>query len=38
MDLKVMIVATLFGLIATFYHVADRRLARPDEPLRPEEA
>lgn len=32
MEIKVLIVATLFGLIAALYHVADRRLARPGEP------
>lgn len=38
MDIKVMIIASLFGVIATLYHVADRRLARSGEPLRAEEA
>lgn len=38
MDIKVMIIASLFGVIATLYHVADRRLARSAAALRAEEA
>lgn len=38
MDIKVLIVTTLFGLIAVLYHVADRRLARSDEKWRAEKA
>lgn len=33
MEIKVLIIATLFSLIAALYHVADRRLARRDEAL-----
>jgi hypothetical protein len=32
MEIKVLIIATLFSLIAGLYHVADRRLARSSEP------
>lgn len=38
MEIKVLIIATLFGLIAALYHVADRRLARSAEPWTPEKA